>query len=95
MIRITEIKVAPNYKLICRFNSGDIKNLDVLPIIEQHKHLMGVEKLLNKNVFNNVRIGEFGEIVWNKIVTTEHKGQVVCWDYDISPEYAFQHATNC
>jgi hypothetical protein len=94
MIRITDIKVTPPYNLICRFNSGDIKQLDVLPIIKQHKHLIGVEKLLNEEVFKKVRIGEFGEIVWDKIVITEHNGEQICWDYDISPEYAFQHATD-
>jgi len=94
MIRITNIKVTPHYNLICKFNSGAVKTLDVLPIIEHHKHLAGVENLLNEDIFKNVRIGEFGEIVWDKIVVTEHNGQVFCWDYDISPEYAYQNSTN-
>lgn len=93
MIRITDIEVTPHYHLICKFNSGAVKELDVLPIIEHHKHLVGVESLLNEDVFKNVRIGEFGEIVWDRIVVTEHDGQVLCWDYDISPEFAYQNST--
>jgi len=78
MIRITQITVIPNCNLICKFNSGAIKKLDILPIIEHHKHLTGVESLLNEEIFNNAKIGQFGEILWEKIITTEHNGQVLC-----------------
>jgi hypothetical protein len=79
---------------VCKFNTGAIKTLDVFPIIQHHKHLAGVESLLDEKVFRKVRIGEFGEIVWDKIVETEQEGILYCWDYDISPEYAFQNAIN-
>jgi len=92
MIRITQITVITHYNLICTFNSGAIKKLDILPIIEHHKHLTGVESLLNEEIFKNAKIGQFGEILWEKIITTEHNGEVFCWDYDISPEFAYQNA---
>lgn len=56
MIRITNITVIPPYQLNCKFNSGAIKKLNVLPIIEHHKHLTGVESLLNEEIFENVKI---------------------------------------
>ena len=68
MIRITEIIGNTSYSLVCKFNNGVIKKLDILPIIENHKHIDGVQTLLNESVFNTVRVGEFGEIVWDKIV---------------------------
>ena len=43
MLRITEIIEKSPYYLICRFNNGIVKKLDVLPIIENHKHLNGVK----------------------------------------------------
>lgn len=89
MIRVTEIIEKAPYYLLCRFNNGSVKKLDVLPIIENHTHLKGVESLLNESVFKNVRIGEFGELVWDKIVKTTDNGVEIYWDYDISPEYAF------
>jgi hypothetical protein len=92
MIRITNITVIPPYQLNCKFNSGVIKKLNVLPIIENQKHLTGVESLLNEEIFENVKIGEFGEIYWENIVTTEHDGQILCWNYDISPEFAYQNS---
>ena len=93
MIRITQITVVPHYNLICKFNSGAIKKLAVLPIIEHHMHLNGVANLLDEDVFKNAKIGQFGEIVWEEIVKTEHNGQIFCWDYDISPEFAYQNST--
>jgi hypothetical protein len=93
MIRVVEIIEKTSYKLVCKFNNGMIKTLDVLPIIENHKQLNGVQKLLNDSVFNTVRIGEFGEIVWDKIVMTTQNGEEMYWDYDISPEFAFENST--
>jgi len=92
MLRITEIIEKSPYYLLCKFNNGAIKKLDVLPIIEHHKHLNGVDSLLNEAVFNKVKIGEFGEIMWEKIVKTSQNGEVVSWDYDISPEFAYHNA---
>ena len=88
MIRVTEIIDKSPYSLLCKFNDGAVKKVDILPLIEDHKHLKGVERLLNKAVFDNVRIGEFGEIVWDRIVQTIDNGEEIYWDYDISPQRA-------
>lgn len=93
MLRVTQIIEKSPYYLICKFNNGVVKKLDILPVIENHKHLDGVQSLLEEAVFYNVRIGEFGEIVWDKMVKTIQDGVEVYWDYDISPEYAYQNAT--
>lgn len=94
MIRITNITVIHPYQLNCKFNSGAIKILNVLPIIEHHKHLKGVESLLDEKIFENVKIGEFGEIYWENIVKTEYDGHVLYWNYDISPEFAYLNANS-
>ena len=92
MIRITEIIENTSYSLVCKFNNGVVKKLDILPIIENHKHLEGVQTLLNESVFNTVRIGEFGEIVWDNIVKNSKTGEDSYWDYDISPEFAYENS---
>ena len=92
MLRITEIIENTSYSLVCKFNNGVVKKLDILPIIENQKHLEGVQTLLNESVFNTVRIGEFGEIVWDKIVKNSRAGEVKYWDYDISPEFAYENS---
>ena len=89
-MRVTEIIEKSSYSLVCKFNNGVVKKLDILPIIENHKQLEGVQNLLNESVFNTVRIGEFGEIVWDKIVRNSHNAEEIYWDYDISPEFAYK-----
>ena len=93
MLRVVEIIEKSPYSLVCKLNNGIVKKLDILPIIENHKHLNGVQNLLNESVFNTVRIGEFGEIVWDKIVKTNQDSIDLYWDYDISPEFAFQNSS--
>jgi len=93
MLRVIEIVEKNSYSLVCKFNNGIVKNLNILPIIENHKHINGVQNLLNESLFNKVRIGEFGEIVWDKIVITNQNGIDIFWDYDISPEFAYENST--
>ena len=93
MLKVSSIEKAEPYFLICRFNNEVIKKLDILPLIENHKNLEGIDQLLKTNIFNQVSIGEMGEIVWPNIIRTIHNGVVTIWDYDISPEFAFENAT--
>jgi len=74
------------------FNNGISKKLDIYSIIENHKALIGIEKLLEKQVFNKVRIGEMGELVWDSIIQSEFNGETSLLDYDISPEFAYFNA---
>lgn len=80
------------YFLVCTFNNGITKKLNVYPLIENHKNLKGIQKLLDIQTFKKAQIGEAGEIVWNKIITTTYKDIDQIWDYDISPEFAFENA---
>ena len=90
MIKVTAIEKAEPYVIVCRFNNNMVKKLDILPLIENHKNLDGIEKLLDIETFSKVRVGELGELVWDKIIkTTNYKGERETWDYDISPEFAF------
>ena len=92
MLRVVEIIEKTPYSLVCKFNNNIVKKLDILPVIENHKHLDGVQNILIESVFKTVRIGEFGEIVWDKILKTNQNGIDVYWDYDISPEFAFENS---
>ncbi len=94
MIKITNITIQKPYHLICEFNHKEIRSLDVLPIIQGHVHLKGVDQLLDESVFGTVSIGEFGEIVWKNIVSNTYNGVETIWDYDISPEYAYSNSSD-
>lgn len=92
MIKVIQINKVEPYAVECTFNIGISKKLDVYPLIQNHKNLVGIEQLLDVPVFKNVRIGEMGELVWDNIIKTEYNGETTFMNYDISPEFAFIHA---
>ncbi len=92
MIKITAIENIEPYFLLCRFSNNAVKKLDVYPLIQKHKGLEGIEKLLDAETFKKARIGEMGEIVWDQIIKINYQGEELIWDYDISPEFAFEHS---
>ncbi len=67
--------------------------MDIYPLIQQHKNLQGIEQLMVNEIFNKANIGEMGEIIWDKIITPKHLNETIVWDYDISPEFAYEHAS--
>lgn len=92
MIKVTRVYIENSHHLSCEFSNNEVRLLNVLPIIEKHKHLNGVSSLFNKEAFSKVQVGDFGEITWRGIVITENNGITTCWDYDISPEFAYTNS---
>lgn len=52
--------------------------------------MKGIEKLYQFNNFRKAQIGLVGEIFWKDIITTQHLAVQQVWNYDISPEYAYE-----
>ncbi|MEC4050236.1 hypothetical protein OX284_012405 [Flavobacterium sp. SUN046] len=74
MLKVAKIVTVKPFEVRCLFNNGIEKTIDVLPLIENDKHLKGIENLKNESVFNKVKIGQFGELYWEKLIknnTTE------------------------
>jgi hypothetical protein len=86
MLKINKIINIEPFQITGRFNDGQIKKLDIYPIIQNQIHLKGVESLLNESIFNKAQLGDFGEIFWSNIVESKDKQLM---DYDISPEYFY------
>ena len=86
MLKIKKIIEITDFVIICEFNNGLKKKLNVSPLIENHKHLNGIEKLQNNMIFKQVAIGDMGEIYWKNIITSKSNE---LWNYDISPEFIF------
>lgn len=89
MLKVKRIVAIDQYSLICEFDTGIQRKLNVLPLIEKHLHMEGVASLKNKVLFDTVAVGELGEIYWENIVKTA--GGI--WNYDISPEYVFYNGS--
>jgi hypothetical protein len=85
MIQVSKILSIQPFEITCLLSNGVIKKLNVLPLIENHLHLDGVEKLKESSVFLSASIGAMGEICWKDIVKS--KDGLTTMDYDISPEF--------
>lgn len=88
MLKINKIINIEPFQITGMFNDGQIKKLDIFPIIQNHIHLKGVENLLNESVFKKAQLGVFGEIFWSKIVESKDNNLL---DYDISPDFFYHN----
>lgn len=63
MLRPTakEVKVIEEYKLLIKFDNGEVKIFDASKLISRKPFM----SLINKSVFNNVRLNGIS-IVWNE-----------------------------
>lgn len=83
MLKTTKILKIEPYVLYCQLSNGMIKALDMKPVFEKHCHSQGFEKLKDIVTFCQAKIGEMGEVYWEKIIYSNG----VEWNYDISSEY--------
>lgn len=93
MIRIDKIiEIAPYY-VDCLFNTGELKRIEVKTLLLNHQHLNGIDQLKDHAIFKKGFIGEMGELKWEKIILSPRDDSGKRWDYDISPEYAYEIGT--
>lgn len=90
MLKILEVEIKSPYKLKCKFNTGETKLFNVLPVIQNHHLINGVSELLNDDIFKKVIVGQMGEILWKNIVKEENSDTY--FDYDISAEYVYENS---
>ncbi|MCA0365582.1 MAG: DUF2442 domain-containing protein [Bacteroidetes bacterium] len=88
MVKISKIIDIKPFEIISLFDDGEIRVLDVYPLIQKHLHLEGVDKLLETTAFEKAQLGQFGEIFWKNIVKSKDN---MFLDYDISPEYFYSN----
>ena len=92
MLKVTKILKIDEFLITCEFNNGLVRTIDVAPIMTNHANLDGIEKLKNAETFSKASVGNFGEIVWSKLITTTYQGNKMIWDYDMSPEFIFENS---
>ncbi len=92
MYKITNIDFLDSYKLLCSFNTGERKVLDLTMALDiSNKY---VKKLINMETFKKAKIGSFGEIYWDGIgEIKDYDGSIISCAYDISPEFAYFNST--
>lgn len=90
MRKIIEISFRDPNKLICVFDNGEIKLLDLASTL---KDRYAKKILSNENIFKSAQVGEWGEIYWPDLAEiTGLNGEKEACNYDISPEYVYANS---
>lgn len=86
MYKVSKILQIEQYSIVCQLNTGIKKKIEILPLIEIHSHLNGINQLKDKSIFDKVAIGTMGELFWEHLIISKSNEK---WNYDISPEYIY------
>ncbi|MEZ4911796.1 MAG: DUF2442 domain-containing protein [Saprospiraceae bacterium] len=88
MRKIVEIKVSHPYILICKFDNGETRMLNLEDVMDKNGPLS--KKVFEGEKFKEARIGDSGEIFWLGIaeMKTKEGGNIPC-EYDICPDFAY------
>ncbi|WP_445734943.1 hypothetical protein [Mariniflexile sp.] len=88
MNKIINIYIQEPFKILCFFENGEQKILDLQQVLNPEQKYM--KSILNKKVFNQAKIGSFGEIYWEGVAQMKDlNGITIPCNYDISPDFAY------
>jgi hypothetical protein len=91
MLKIKKISILPNYTLSCVFNTGEVRIFDLQKSLDTNNRF--VRKILSREVFDKVKLGDFGELFWDEIgEIQELNGSISSCNYDISPEFVYANS---
>lgn len=91
MYKIINISFLDDYKIVCHFNNGEVRMLDLSKSLDLSSKF--AQKVIENDTYKKAKIGLFGEILWEEIgEMKDYDGSVIACAYDISPEYAYFHS---
>ena len=94
MLKITEIVEIAPYNVVCRFNTGEVKKIALESHITSGNHTINKAKLLDKDFFKQVKIGQFGELYWaDAAYMQDSNEELLLCEFDLSPEFVYYNAT--
>ena len=93
MNRITKISIIKPYKLLCFFNNGEQRILDLKKVLDPKKKF--ASKVFDLATFNKVKIDSFGGICWEGIAEMKDlEGNTIPCEYDICPDFAYLNSVS-
>ena len=94
MIRAIEIVNISPFKVVCKFNTGEIKAIELENIINNANQFVNKKKLLEEEFFKQAAIGLFGELYWkNAAYFKNENGELISCEYDLSPEFIYHNSS--
>lgn len=93
MRKTVEILNVIPYSVTCKFNTGEVRTIDMKEIISNSNTYVDKEKLLNIEFFKKVRINEFGELQWsNAAFMRDENNEWIKCEFDLSLEFIYQNS---
>ncbi len=88
MNRVVNISFQEPFKILCVFNNGEQRILDIEQVLDTEQEY--AKKVFDQKVFNKAKVGAFGEIFWEGIAEMKDlNGSVIPCQYDICPDFAY------
>jgi len=92
MKKIVDIELLDSFKMICVFENGERKILDLTKTLDKsHRY---AEKVFSEEIFRKTKIGSMGQIYWEGIAEIVNlDGHSVPCEYDMSPEFVYLNSS--
>ena len=91
MNEIIKISFQKPFKILCSFNNGEQRILDLESLLDKSGKYSS--KVFNDNVFKTAKIGSFGQIYWEGIAEMKDlDNKTIPCEYDICPDYAYMNS---
>ena len=94
MLKIETIQILETYKLLCVFNTGEKRILDIQSTLDLANEY--VKRIVQPETFKKVKIGDFGQIYWENIAEMKDlNGVTFPCEFDMSPEFVYHNSASC
>jgi hypothetical protein len=91
MRKIVEIKVLQPYLIVCKFDNGETRMLNLEEVMDKNGPLS--KQVFEGEKFKEVQIGDSGELFWLGIAEMKTKeGDTIPCEYDICPDFAYMNS---
>ena len=90
-IKIIDVKP---YEIVCEFNNGEVKKINIDHVLKNNNATVDTQKVMKPDFFVTVALGDLGQLYWNNAAKMkDDKGNYFTCEYDVSPEYIYFHST--
>ena len=93
MIKAVEIIDVNQYNIICKFNNGEVKQINLEKFILESNSFVNKQKLLDPLFFKQAEIGNLGQLYWaNAAYFKDENGNKMSCEFDLSPEFIYHNS---
>ncbi len=93
MKKIIEISFEFSYKILCIFNNGENRILDLEKVLDKEGKYS--KKIFENETFRQAKIDSFGGNCWEGVAEIRNlKGEIEPCEYDMSPKWVYRNSVS-